>query len=39
VRRIGADVADLPLNVITRLLNLTDKGLATFLADHKRVNA
>jgi transaldolase len=38
---IGADVVTCPLNVITGLLNhpLTDKGLATFLADHKRVNA
>ncbi|RSK24769.1 fructose-6-phosphate aldolase [Hymenobacter metallilatus] len=38
---LGADVVTCPLNVITGLLNhpLTDKGLATFLADHKRVNA
>ena len=38
---IGADVVTCPLSVITGLLNhpLTDKGLATFLADHKRVNA
>ncbi|GAA4388269.1 fructose-6-phosphate aldolase [Hymenobacter koreensis] len=38
---IGADVVTCPLNVITGLLNhpLTDKGLATFLADHKKVNA
>ncbi|MDH5476365.1 MAG: fructose-6-phosphate aldolase, partial [Cyclobacteriaceae bacterium] len=37
---IGADVATCPLNVITGLLNhpLTDKGLAQFLADHKKVN-
>jgi transaldolase len=37
---IGADVATCPLNVITSLLNhpLTDKGLATFLADHKKLN-
>jgi len=37
---IGADVVTCPLSVITSLLNhpLTDKGLATFLADHKRVN-
>ncbi|AIZ63707.1 transaldolase [Hymenobacter sp. DG25B] len=38
---LGADVATCPLNVITGLLNhpLTDKGLATFLADHKKVNS
>ncbi|GGF13766.1 fructose-6-phosphate aldolase [Hymenobacter cavernae] len=37
---IGADVVTCPLNVITGLLNhpLTDKGLAQFLADHKKVN-
>ncbi|UYZ64548.1 fructose-6-phosphate aldolase [Hymenobacter weizhouensis] len=37
---LGADVVTCPLNVITGLLNhpLTDKGLAAFLADHKRVN-
>ncbi|MET4105270.1 fructose-6-phosphate aldolase [Hymenobacter sp. UYP22] len=37
---LGADVVTCPLSVITGLLNhpLTDKGLATFLADHKRVN-
>lgn len=37
---IGADVATCPLKVITGLLNhpLTDKGLAQFLADHKKVN-
>src|SRR6476659_8344690 len=38
---IGADVVTCPLSVINGLLihPLTDKGLATFLADHKRVNA
>jgi len=38
---LGADVVTCPLNVITGLLQhpLTDKGLATFLADHQRVNA
>jgi transaldolase len=38
---LGADVVTCPLNVITGLLNhpLTDKGLATFLADHRKVNA
>ena len=38
---IGADVVTCPLSVITGLLNhpLTDKGLATFLADYKKVNA
>jgi len=37
---IGADVVTCPLKVITSLLNhpLTDKGLAQFLADHKKVN-
>jgi len=37
---IGADVATCPLKVITALLNhpLTDKGLAQFLADHKKAN-
>ncbi|SFC26206.1 transaldolase [Flexibacter flexilis DSM 6793] len=37
---IGADVVTCPLNVITSLLNhpLTDNGLATFLADHKKLN-
>lgn len=37
---IGADVVTCPLNAILALLNhpLTDKGLAKFLADHKRVN-
>ncbi|SNR33372.1 MULTISPECIES: fructose-6-phosphate aldolase [Hymenobacter] len=37
---LGADVVTCPLNVITGLLShpLTDKGLATFLADHKKVN-
>lgn len=36
----GADVATCPLNVITSLLKhpLTDSGLATFLADHAKVN-
>ena len=35
---IGADVATCPLKVITGLLNhpLTDKGLASFLADHQK---
>jgi transaldolase len=38
---IGADVVTCPLSVINGLLShpLTDKGLATFLADHKKVNA
>ncbi|SHK76434.1 fructose-6-phosphate aldolase [Hymenobacter psychrotolerans] len=38
---LGADVVTCPLNVITGLLNhpLTEKGLATFLADHAKVNA
>ena len=37
---VGADVATCPLKVITGLLQhpLTDKGLAQFLADHKKVN-
>lgn len=37
---IGADVVTCPLKVITSLLNhpLTDSGLATFLADHKKGN-
>ncbi|UOG76722.1 fructose-6-phosphate aldolase [Hymenobacter tibetensis] len=37
---LGADVVTCPLNVITGLLQhpLTDKGLATFLADHAKVN-
>jgi transaldolase len=37
---LGADVATCPLNVITALLKhpLTDSGLATFLADHAKVN-
>ncbi len=37
---LGADVVTCPLSVITALLNhpLTDKGLATFLADHAKVN-
>jgi len=35
---VGADVVTCPLKVITGLLNhpLTDKGLAAFLADHKK---
>lgn len=35
---VGADVATCPLKVILSLLNhpLTDKGLAQFLADHKK---
>ncbi|QJX48226.1 fructose-6-phosphate aldolase [Hymenobacter taeanensis] len=38
---LGADVVTCPLSVINGLLNhpLTDKGLATFLADHKKVNS
>ncbi|AMJ65869.1 fructose-6-phosphate aldolase [Hymenobacter sp. PAMC 26628] len=38
---IGADVVTCPLSVILGLLNhpLTEKGLATFLADHAKVNA
>lgn len=38
---IGADVVTCPLNVITGLIKhpLTDKGLAQFLADHKKVNS
>ena len=38
---LGADVVTAPLSVITGLLHhpLTDKGLATFLADHQKVNA
>ncbi|MCG8477399.1 MAG: fructose-6-phosphate aldolase [Cytophagales bacterium] len=37
---IGADVITSPLKPITSLLNhpLTDKGLAQFLADHKKAN-
>ncbi|WP_324671020.1 fructose-6-phosphate aldolase [Hymenobacter sp. GOD-10R] len=37
---LGADVVTCPLSVITGLLYhpLTDKGLAQFLADHKKVN-
>ncbi|MCC6250973.1 MAG: fructose-6-phosphate aldolase [Bacteroidia bacterium] len=37
---LGADVVTCPLNVITSLLKhpLTDSGLATFLADHAKVN-
>jgi transaldolase len=38
---IGADVVTCPLSVILGLLKhpLTDSGLATFLADHKKVNS
>ncbi|MBT2559197.1 fructose-6-phosphate aldolase [Hymenobacter sp. ISL-91] len=38
---LGADVVTCPLSVITGLLNhpLTDKGLATFLADHQKANS
>ena len=38
---IGADVVTCPLKVIKGLLNhpLTDSGLATFLADHKKANS
>ncbi len=38
--KIGADVVTTPLGPIMALLNhpLTDKGLAQFLADHKKVN-
>ncbi len=38
---LGADVVTCPLGVITSLLKhpLTDSGLATFLNDHKKVNA
>ena len=38
---LGADVVTCPLHVITGLLHhpLTDKGLATFLADYKRINS
>ena len=37
---LGADVSTCPLSAILGLLNhpLTDKGLAQFLADHKKVN-
>ncbi len=37
---VGADVATCPLSAIVGLLKhpLTDSGLATFLADHKKVN-
>ena len=37
---LGADVVTCPLSVITGLLHhpLTDQGLATFLADHQKVN-
>ncbi len=35
---VGADVATMPFNVIKQLIKhpLTDSGLATFLADHKK---
>ncbi len=38
---IGADVMTGPLSAITALAKhpLTDSGLATFLADYKKVNA
>ncbi|MFM1807630.1 MAG: hypothetical protein RLZZ242_355 [Bacteroidota bacterium] len=38
--KIGADVMTGPLSAMESLLNhpLTDKGLATFLADHKKLN-
>lgn len=38
---LGADVATCPLNVITALLKhpLTDSGLETFLADHKKASS
>ena len=38
---IGADIATCPLKAILALLNhpLTDKGLAKFLADHKKANS
>jgi len=37
----GADVATMPINVMKSLFKhpLTDKGLATFLADHEKANA
>jgi transaldolase len=37
---LGADVATMPLNVVKSLYKhpLTDKGLETFLADHKKAN-
>lgn len=37
---VGADVATCPLSAIKGLLKhpLTDSGLATFLADYKKVN-
>ena len=37
---LGADVVTCPLSVITGLLDhpLTEKGLATFLADHAKIN-
>jgi len=38
--KIGADVMTGPLSAMESLLNhpLTEKGLATFLADHKKLN-
>jgi len=38
---IGADVSTIPLKVFNQLVNhpLTDKGLATFLADAKKIQA
>jgi transaldolase len=38
---LGADVATMPLNVVKALYKhpLTDKGLETFLADHKKANS
>jgi transaldolase len=38
--QIGADVMTGPLSAMLALLNhpLTDKGLAAFLADHKKLN-
>ncbi len=38
---LGADVATMPLNVVKSLYKhpLTDKGLETFLADHKKANS
>lgn len=39
--KLGADIVTAPLSAITALLNhpLTDNGLATFLADHKKAAA
>ena len=38
---LGADVGTMPLNVVKALYKhpLTDKGLETFLADHKKANS